>query len=286
MGNGVAGPIITLGRNTNATNAGAGSINFLNSAGTAGYVWQDAGGNIRINTSAPTTANDTAGTVVGSQTSTRDTKQDIKDYTDYGSALSMVLDAPLHTFRYIKEVNGYGTDSPLAKTRIGYIADEVDPAFMVGNVIDQVSVNGILMASIKEMNLKIIDISDLTKANTWRDSLISWFANTTNGITEFVGGILRAKDKLCIGEGSSEVCITKEELLQMKNNTTNINNIITPVVQENPVVETPSENIVDPVVVPEQPVVSNDNPTEPLIIQEQPSSQNTEPLINSDSTPL
>ena len=155
LGNGVAGPVITLGRNTNATNTGAGSLNFLSKTGTAGYVWQDAAGNLRINTSSPSNANDTAGTVIGAQTSTRETKQDIIDYTDYNGSLNMVLNAPLHKFRYIKEVEGYGTDSPLAKTRIGYIADEVDPAFMVGNVIDQVSVNGILMASIKALNLKI-----------------------------------------------------------------------------------------------------------------------------------
>jgi len=159
LGDGVAGPIITLGRNTNATNTGAGSINFLGKAGTAGYVWQDAAGKLRINTSAPTNALDTSGTVVGDQTSTRESKQDINDYTDYGNALSMILDAPLHTFRYKKEVEGYGTDSPLAKIRIGYIAEEVSPMFMVGNSIDQVSVNGLLIASIKELNLKISDLS-------------------------------------------------------------------------------------------------------------------------------
>ena len=110
---------------------------------------------MRIHTSAPTTVNDTAGTVIGSQTSIRDSKQDIGDYNDYSEALNMVLNAPLHTFRYKNEVKGYGENSPLAKIRIGYIADEVNPIFMVGNSIDQVSVNGLLMASVKELNLKI-----------------------------------------------------------------------------------------------------------------------------------
>jgi hypothetical protein len=175
LGAGLAGPVITLGRNSNAT-PGAGSINFQSNAGTAGYIWQDAAGNLRINTAAPSNANDTAGTVVGAQTSTRDTKQDITDYTDYNRALSMVLDAPLHTFRYKREVEGYGANSPLAKTRIGYIADEVDPAFMVGNVIDQVTVNGILMASIKEMNLKVEEISslDLTKPKSVGSLMVSF----------------------------------------------------------------------------------------------------------------
>ncbi|MCX6756491.1 MAG: hypothetical protein NTX85_04075 [Candidatus Nomurabacteria bacterium] len=187
LGAGLAGPVFTLGRNTNATNTGAGSINFQSKAGTAGYVWQDAAGNIRINTASPSNANDTAGTVVGAQTSTRDTKQDIADYTDYSASLQMVLDAPLHTFRYIREVNGYGSDSPLAKTRIGYIADEVNPAFMVGNMIDQVSVNGILMASVKEENSKIVAM-DLRVKALENSNLGSH--GVSNLMSDFFGGVV------------------------------------------------------------------------------------------------
>jgi fibronectin-binding autotransporter adhesin len=155
LGNGLAGPVVTLGRNSNATATGAGSINFQSKAGTAGYVWQDNAGNMRIHTAAPSNANDLLGTVIGTQTSTRETKQDIADYTNYQDALQMVLSAPLHTFKYRHEVAGYGSDSPLAKARIGYIADEVPADFMWGNSIDQVSVNGILMASVKALDEEI-----------------------------------------------------------------------------------------------------------------------------------
>src|SRR5262249_49750640 len=136
---------------------------FQSKAGTAGFVWQDNAGNLRINTSAPTNALDTGGTVVGAQTSTRNTKQDIRDYTDIGQALQMVTSVPLHTFRYVKDVQGYGDDSPLAKTRLGYIADEVPGIFMWGNSIDQVSVNGLLIASVQALNQKI-DNAALTTA--------------------------------------------------------------------------------------------------------------------------
>ncbi len=178
LGDGTAGPTITLGININTTDPAAGSINFLNKSGGAGYVWQDSAGNMRVSDSAPSSANDTSGIVIGTQTSTRNTKQDIKDYTDYSDALNMVLTAPLHTFRYKNEVNGYGTDSPLAKVRIGFIADEVDPAFMWGNTIDQVSVNGLLMASIKELNLQI---ENLNKGQIITDTLgqdaVSFFSD-------------------------------------------------------------------------------------------------------------
>ena len=136
---------------------------------------------MRINTSAPSNANDTSGTVIGAQTSMRDTKQDIADYTDYGGALSMVTNAPLHTFRYIKEVEGYGPDSPL-------------------------------MASVKEMNLKLTEINNFEKENTWRDSLISWFSNASNHITRIFTG------EVCLTEaGQESVCLNRAELQSLKN---------------------------------------------------------------------
>jgi len=193
LGDGVAGPVLTLGRNTNATNTGAGSINFMKKDGTAGYVWQDAAGNMRINTAAPSNANDTAGTVIGAQTSTRDTKQDIADYMDYSNALSLVVNAPLHTFRYVNEVEGYGVDSPLAKIRIGYIADEVGPEFMVGNVIDQVSVNGLLMASIKELNLKITEL-ETNQSSSFGEYALAFFSEVIekvdNGVVYLKGVVV------------------------------------------------------------------------------------------------
>lgn len=291
LGDGLAGPIITLGRNTNTTNNGAGSINYLSKNGTAGFVWQDAAGNMRINTSAPSNANDTAGTVIGAQTSIRETKQDIEDYIDYNSALSMVTNAPLHTFRYIKEVEGYGVDSPLSKSRIGFIADEVDPAFMVGNVIDQVSVNGILMASIKEMNLKLIDINNFENENTWRDSLISWLSNASNHITRIFTG------EVCLTEAGQEaVCLNRTELQSLKNllnNQTNINgssssNINTSTDTTNTDNSQVENNPIEDPILGTEPEIQNEAPIENIpeviIIPEAPVSPagintNTEPII-------
>jgi len=225
LGNGVAGPVITLGRNTNATATGAGSINFMKKDGTAGYVWQDNAGNMRINTSAPTNALDTSGTVIGAQTSTRDTKQNIDDYSSYDEALSMIVNAPLHTFRYKNEVSGYGEDSPLAKTRIGFIADEVDDMFMVGNVIDQVSINGLLMASIKAMNLKTKDLTSLdTSIATSLGSLIkSFLGDINNGVEYLYASVIQSEkvetNMLCVGS----VCVTEDQFMEIvtKNVTTN-----------------------------------------------------------------
>jgi len=118
--------------------------------------WVDDAGLLRTFNNWPNAQN--AGTVVGAQTSARNTKQDILSYTDYTGALKKVLDAPLNTFKYINEVEGYGSD--VAKTRLGFIADEVDPIFMNQIMIDQVSVNGLLMASIKAQQTKIDKMSN------------------------------------------------------------------------------------------------------------------------------
>ncbi len=149
-GNGSGGQFLTLGRNSNATNASPGALQFVGKVGTSTFMWVDSAGNVRVNPLQATTT-DTVGVVVGAQTSVRETKQDIENYDDYNDGLKKILDAPLHYFRYKNDVEGYGSDSLLAKKRLGYIADEVDPQFMWGNVIDQVSVNGLLMSSVKAL---------------------------------------------------------------------------------------------------------------------------------------
>lgn len=281
LGDGLAGPIITLGRNTNATNSGAGSINFLDKGGLNGYVWQDAAGNMRINNATPTTLNDTAGIVIGAQTSERSTKQDIEDYTDYSSALSLIVNAPLHTFRYIREVSGYGPDSPLAKAHIGYIADEVDPIFMSGNVIDQVSVNGLLMASIKELNLTLEDIAipvdDTNKSFIERfyEKMITWLGSPDNGL-----------EQICMKKSDgSEFCVNGDQLEQAVNGLSNTTTIPVPVVTTPDQVVTPTPDLIvepipDPIPEPDPVVIPDTTPTEP-------SNQGvTDGAVTFDSTTL
>ncbi|MCM2339341.1 MAG: DUF5011 domain-containing protein [Burkholderiales bacterium] len=88
----------------------------------------------------------------------KEIKQDILEYTDYSNALSMITKTPLYSFKYKDEVKENEEDPSLVKTRIGYMSEEVDPTFLLGDKIDQVSVNGLLIASIKELNLKIEEL--------------------------------------------------------------------------------------------------------------------------------
>lgn len=61
------GPTFVAGRNSNASTPASGNIAIINKDGTTYYLWVDATGDLRIGTTAPTNANDTSGTVVGTQ---------------------------------------------------------------------------------------------------------------------------------------------------------------------------------------------------------------------------
>lgn len=82
LGNNVAGRAFFAGNNTNAGTEGpsSGWIGFLRATSAQSVLWPDTSGNLRIHTTAPTgstgspTVPDTAGVVVGTQTSSLDSK--------------------------------------------------------------------------------------------------------------------------------------------------------------------------------------------------------------------
>ena len=82
LGNGAAGRRLLLGRNSNATNKGSGHVYFGAQDGNFYAVWADTSGILRILANdAPTTANVTAGTVVGTQTSWHEAKNVLRAST-------------------------------------------------------------------------------------------------------------------------------------------------------------------------------------------------------------
>lgn len=96
------GRAILIGRNTNATTNAAGTLLMTRRDGASTYFfWPDVNGLLRINTTAPTNANDTAGTVVGDQTSWHALK-DVLGPTriDPTEALSTILATQVYDFRY------------------------------------------------------------------------------------------------------------------------------------------------------------------------------------------
>lgn len=91
------GPFIVIGRNNNGTTPAAGFLRMRGKTGNDNDVWVDSSatpGVIRVGNST-TTTNDTAGSVVGAQTSWVEFKEDIEVWDEPQQALDAILAARL-----------------------------------------------------------------------------------------------------------------------------------------------------------------------------------------------
>lgn len=95
------GQSVYIGRNT----SGGGASGYLGletkTGGTVVYVWADTTGVVRGNASPPTEATgDTIGTVIGTQTSTWESKDILSRETNTRAALAELLRTPVYRFTY------------------------------------------------------------------------------------------------------------------------------------------------------------------------------------------
>lgn len=155
----VTAPFVLIGRNTSGSTA-AGTLRLTTKGGAIHAIWVDASNNLRIGNGVPPTENgtnsDTGGTVVGTQTSSRDAKDVLGVFTDRPSALRTVLDTPLYRWRYKRgrgiqgeEFMGIITDDSPA---FGMDRDEAHPGGKSLNVANAV---GLLVAAIQEQQMQI-----------------------------------------------------------------------------------------------------------------------------------
>jgi hypothetical protein len=98
---GVFGAGISLGRNTSG-NGAPGYVTFGARTASTGYVvWADSTGVLRIGSSIPTeTSGDTGGTVVGTQTSTAESKFLGLPVADTAWAMGQIRQTPVYPFTY------------------------------------------------------------------------------------------------------------------------------------------------------------------------------------------
>lgn len=115
------------------------------------------------------------------------------------------------------------TEAPGAPQHAGFIAQEVREVFP--DLVSQDPTSGLLSLSytglipytveaIKEMNVTINNIDDLTKSNTWRDALMHWFADTKNGIQDFFSHTITT-NQLCVKDDTGETCLTRQQINQL-----------------------------------------------------------------------
>ena len=167
---------------------------------------------------------------------------------------------------------------------LGFLAQDVElliPKLVVTDEEGMKSLNTtgmipILVKAVQEINLKITEINNLEKENTWRDNLIAWFANAGNQITRIFTG------EVCLTEAGQEtVCLNRTELQSLK---ALLNQVTSP--QNEPVIETPEP---EPEVVVEEPEDNTTPPDLPLSGEESeipPDKGDEGGLISAEPEPV
>ena len=153
------GPRIMIGINNNATTPAAGALALRNKSDTARILWQDDTGLIRIHTSAPTSATDTAGSVVGDQTSNAAFKDIVGVPVSDADALANIVSAADDVQRFTyksgayngQEFSGIVLDGATLH-RYGKDADEDYPA---GKALNDVTLFGDLVLAIRGLAARV-----------------------------------------------------------------------------------------------------------------------------------
>jgi hypothetical protein len=108
----------------------------------------------------------------------------------------------------------------------GFIAQEVQQVFpdlvQVNPTTHLLSLNysGLIpytVEAVKEMNVNITSIDDLTKTNNWRDAITHWFADSANGIADFFSKKITT-DQLCVKDSDGTTCLTRAQIDQLLGN--------------------------------------------------------------------
>lgn len=102
------GRYITLGRNNNGSTPASGHIRIARLSGTVHFIWPDNSGNLRIHNAEPTNAADTAGTVVGAQTSSLDAKHLLGGESGIDDVLAAVRAGSEAVRRFIYRDGSFG----------------------------------------------------------------------------------------------------------------------------------------------------------------------------------
>jgi hypothetical protein len=155
FGAGSGGSMIRVGRNTNGAGA-PGFVDLRDKNGGHNAIWSDSSRVLRIGDAPDVGDGDTTGTIVGTQTSSRDSKDVLGLFIDRPSALRTVLDTPLFRWRYKpghgiqgEEFIGIITDDSPA---FGMDRDEAHPGGKSLNVANAI---GLLIASVQELQLQV-----------------------------------------------------------------------------------------------------------------------------------
>lgn len=170
LGNDVPGSLIQALRNTNAAvgtvGPAAGSLGLSKANGAVRFLWPDASDNLRIHTAQPTgssgspTVSDTAGTVVGTQTSMAAAKHIMDELSPLGDVAARVRAGAEAVRRFVyrsgafggQEFEGVVTDLAPA---YGMDRDEEQPA---GKSLNEIQILGDLLRMVDGLARRVAEL--------------------------------------------------------------------------------------------------------------------------------
>lgn len=164
-GSGTAsGRILWIGGNSNASKPAAGAVALVDLNGTPNFLWVDGSANVRVRFgTAPSNVGDTAGTVVGTQTSTRDTKNPLggkwtPTTITPSAALDAMVSAPVFDYYY---KNGAYSGTLFHFTTIDdapWVGMDPDAAHPNGRSFNPETFAGYTMLSVRALNDRIASL--------------------------------------------------------------------------------------------------------------------------------
>ncbi len=164
FGNNLPGPAIGCYRNTNSDTEGpaAGTLFLEQADGTDRFLWVDSAGDLKIHFGPPSgstgtpNVEDDAGVVVGDQSSWYKLKQNIDKFVDNQEALDAVLATDLYEFD-MKDNHHTGLVI-YEKDRGSWFSYNDDLKIQQTPCLDERTIHGYTLASIKALNAKIQDL--------------------------------------------------------------------------------------------------------------------------------
>ncbi len=143
----------------------------------------------------------------------------------------------LDTLGKVRTVTYNWKSGPNSNQQIGFLAQDLEQYYpeLVSTApngyfaVNYANMTPVLVESIRELNLKLVDIQNFATASdtTFVTIIKTWFATATNGITDFFAGKVHTQ-QLCVGDSSAgETCITKSQLDQLITNSQHQSSSIT-----------------------------------------------------------
>lgn len=178
------GPILYIANNNNASTPAAGALRLAQGNGTSRYIWPDATGLIRVHTAAPTNALDTAGSVIGDQTSSLAAKTIQEGMASLETVWERIQDGAQAVRRFVYNsgaYNGQEFEGVVVDYAPEYGKDR-DEEFPAGKALNEVTIVGDLLRAVADLATRVLllegialdsetPIGELTAAQ--RDALAS-----------------------------------------------------------------------------------------------------------------